>query len=337
MRHKHHSISVHFAQAIVKRAIEVGLNETQVLSESGLSKALLNNNEVRITPEQLSRLMQSVWRSADDEYLCFGSQPSRHGVFNLMAKQVSHSASLRQVYRRGTRFYNLVAGATKLKFEEREKYARFYLALDKPELDPEHVLTDFLLLLWHRFPSWLIGQRIPLRKIGFMHAKPAHHEEYRLMFPCEVVYLQESNYFEFEHDILSAPVVQSQQSLNDYLQRCPLDWFKRQSYFPVYTRKVLNYLEAAEDMSIISMADIAEQLHTTIRTLRRKLLEEGTSFQELKDSVRRDEAIHYLSQPDMPISQVGRLLGFTEAATFARAFKSWTGVAPSAYRKSKAH
>lgn len=335
MRYKHHSISVHFAQGIVKRAIEQGLDEEKLLHESGLSHALLNNNEVRITPEQLSRLMQSVWRSADDEYLCFGSEPSRHGVFNLMAKQVSHSASLRQVYRRGTRFYNLIAGATKLKFEEREKYARFYLQLTKPELDPEHVLIDFLLLLWHRFPSWLIGQRIPLRKIGFMHAKPAHHEEYRLMFPCEVVYKQENNYFEFEHAILSAAVVQTQQNLNDYLQRCPLDWFKRQSYFPVYTRKVLNYLETTDDMSAVSMLDLAMQLHTTIRTLRRKLLEEGTSFQELKDSVRRDEAIHYLSQPDMAISQVGRLLGFTEAATFTRAFKSWTGVAPSTYRKSK--
>ncbi|GAC34011.1 AraC family transcriptional regulator [Paraglaciecola polaris] len=335
MRYKHHSISVHFAQGIVKRAIEQGLDEEKLLHESGLSHALLNNNEVRITPEQLSRLMQSVWHSADDEYLCFGSEPSRHGVFNLMAKQVSHSASLRQVYRRGTRFYNLIAGATKLKFEEREKYARFYLQLTKPELDPEHVLIDFLLLLWHRFPSWLIGQRIPLRKIGFMHAKPAHHEEYRLMFPCEVVYQQENNYFEFEHAILSAAVVQTQQNLNDYLQRCPLDWFKRQSYFPVYTRKVLNYLETTDDMSAVSMLDLAMQLHTTIRTLRRKLLEEGTSFQELKDSVRRDEAIHYLSQPDMAISQVGRLLGFTEAATFTRAFKSWTGVAPSTYRKSK--
>tara|TARA_R110000772_G_scaffold47880_19_gene109285 strand:- start:8908 stop:9918 length:1011 start_codon:yes stop_codon:yes gene_type:complete len=335
MRYKHHSISVHFAQGIVKRAIEQGLDEEKLLHESGLSHALLNNNEVRITPEQLSRLMQSVWRSADDEYLCFGSEPSRHGVFNLMAKQVSHSASLRQVYRRGTRFYNLIAGATKLKFEEREKYARFYLQLTKPELDPEHVLIDFLLLLWHRFPSWLIGQRIPLRQIGFMHAKPAHHEEYRLMFPCEVVYQQENNYFEFEHAILSAAVVQTQQNLNDYLQRCPLDWFKRQSYFPVYTRKVLNYLETTDDMSAVSMLDLAMQLHTTIRTLRRKLLEEGTSFQELKDSVRRDEAIHYLSQPDMAISQVGRLLGFTEAATFTRAFKSWTGVAPSTYRKSK--
>ncbi|WP_158771268.1 AraC family transcriptional regulator [Paraglaciecola sp. L1A13] len=335
MRYKHHSISVHFAQAIVKRAIERGLDEAQLLNESGLSKALLVNNEVRITPEQLSRLMQSVWRSADDEYLCFGSEPSRHGVFNLMAKQVSHSASLRQVYRRGTRFYNLVARATQLKFEEREKYARFYLTLTQPELDPQHVLIDFLLLLWHRFPSWLIGQRIPLRQIGFMHAKPVHYEEYRLMFPCEVVYEQQSNYFEFEHAILSAPVVQTQQNLNDYLQRCPLDWFKRQSYFPVFTRKVLNYLEATDDMASISMTDIAQQLHTTIRTLRRKLLEEGTSFQELKDSVRRDEAIHYLSQPDLPISQVGRLLGFTEPATFARAFKSWTGVAPSMYRKSK--
>ncbi|GGK54926.1 AraC family transcriptional regulator [Amphritea balenae] len=335
MSHKHHSISIHFAQAVVKAALQQGLNEQQLLHDAGLSKALLHNNEVRITPQQLSRLMQSVWRHADDEYLCLGSQPSRHGVFSMMAKQVLPSGNLRQVYRRGSRFYNLVAAATDLHFEESENGARFYLKLADPELDPDHTLVDFLLLLWHRFPSWLIGQKIPLTKICFKHEKPAHFEEYRLMFPCEAVYGQAENYFEFDREILNAPVIQTQQNLSAYLRRCPLDWFQRQSYYPVYTRKVMDYLENAENMADSSMEGVASQIHTTTRTLRRKLLDEGTSFQELKDGVRRDEAIHYLSQPDVPISQIARLLGFTEAAAFTRAFKHWTGISPSMYRKSK--
>lgn len=335
MSHKHHSISIHFAQAVISAARKHELDEQQLLQDAGLSKELLQNTEVRITPQQLSRLMQSVWRHADDEYLCLGSQPSRHGVFSLMAKQVLPSGNLRQVYRHGARFYNLVAAATELRFEESDDSARFYLKLAQPELDPNHTLVDFLLLLWHRFPSWLIGQRIPLRKICFTHSKPAHYEEYRLMFPCEALYDQPENYFEFDREILNAPVVQTQQNLSAYLRRCPLDWFKRQSYYPVYTRKVMDYLENTEEMSETSMEGIANQIHTTTRTLRRKLLEEGTSFQELKDSVRRDEAIHFLSQPDIPISQIARLLGFTEAAAFTRAFKHWTGLSPSMYRKSK--
>ena len=335
MSHKHHSISIHFARSVIRAANKQGLDEQQLLLDAGLSQGLLQNSDVRITPQQLSRLMQSVWHNADDEYLCLGSQPSRHGVFSLMAKQVLPSRNLRQVYRRGSRFYNLVAAATEMRFEESEDSARFYLKLAQPELDPDHTLTDFLLLLWHRFPSWLIGQKIPLRKVCFSHAKPSHYEEYRLMFPCEALYAQPENYFEFDRGVLNFPVVQTQQNLSAYLRRCPLDWFKRQSYYPVYTRKVMDYLESTEDMSEATMDGIANQIHTTTRTLRRKLLEEGTSFQELKDSVRRDEAIHFLSQPDIPISQIARILGFTEAAAFTRAFKHWTGISPSMYRKSK--
>lgn len=335
MSHNHHSISIHFARGVIKAALAKGLCEKTLLENCGISKGLLNNPDVRITPMQLSKLMQSVWLNADDDYLCLGSQPSRHGVFSLMAKQVLPSGNLRQVYRRGVKFYNLVAAATELRFEEDSEHARFYLKLTAPELDPDHVLSDFLLLLWHRFPSWLIGQKIPLTKICFTHSKPAHFEEYRLMFPCEALYDQPENYFEFDRSILNVPVVQTQQNLSAYLRRCPLDWFKRQSYYPVYTRKVMDYLEVTENMAETSMEGIANQIHTTTRTLRRKLLEEGTSFQELKDSVRRDEAIHFLSQPDIPISQIARMLGFTEAAAFTRAFKHWTGISPSMYRRSK--
>ena len=211
----------------------------------------------------------------------------------------------------------------------------FTLDLTHPEKDPDHALIDFLMLLWHRFPSWLIGQRIPLKQVGFRHAKPAHFEEYRLMFPCPAVFNQSHNSLTFDRSIMNAPVVQTLQNLSSYLRRAPLDWFKRQSYYPVYTRKVMDYLENAESMVDTSMEDIASQLHTTSRTLRRKLDEEGTSFQELKDGVRRDEAIHLLSQPNLPISKIARLLGFAEAAAFTRAFKHWTGISPSTYRKSK--
>ena len=335
MSQDHHSISIHFAQVISKAACNKGLDEQQLMQESGLNSSLLHNNDVRITPQQLSRLMQSVWRNADDEYLCMGSQPSRHGVFSLMAKQVLHSANLRHVYRHGAHFYNLVAAATELRFEEEAEVARFSLRLAEPQHDADHALLEFLLLLWHRFPGWLIGQRIPLTRICFEHAKPAHFDEYRLMFPCPAVFEQPFNGFEFDRQLLNAPVVQTRQNLSAYLKRAPLDWFKRQSYYPVYTRKVMAYLESADSMGDASMDSIANQLHTTTRTLRRKLDEEGTSFQELKDGVRRDEAIHYLSQPDLPISQIARLLGFTEAAAFTRAFKHWTGISPSLYRKTK--
>ena len=335
MSYNHHSISIHFANATLAAARRANLNEQTLLQESGLNAELLSNPEIRITPLQLARLMQSVWREADDEHMCMGSHPSRHGVFSMVAKQVIHSGNLRHVYRHSCHFFNLVAPAKNLSLVEEGDEAAFILRLTDPDKDPDHALVDFLLLLWHRFPSWLIGQRIPLKRVTFRHSKPKHHEEYRLMFPCPALYDQPENSFVFDREMLNEPVVQTPQNLSAYLRRAPLDWFKRQSYYPVYTKKVMDYLESAETMADTSMEGIADRIHTTTRTLRRKLNEEGTSFQELKDSVRRDEAIHQLSQPGIPISQIARSLGFAEAAAFTRAFKHWTGISPSVYRRSK--
>ena len=67
------------------------------------------------------------------------------------------------------------------------------------------------------------------------------------------------------------------------------------------------------------------------QTLRRHLREEGTSFQELKDHLRRDLAIYQLGS-DLPIQRIAERLGFSEPSAFHRAFKKWTGLTPGAYR-----
>jgi AraC-like DNA-binding protein len=71
----------------------------------------------------------------------------------------------------------------------------------------------------------------------------------------------------------------------------------------------------------------------TPQTLRRRLGEEGQGFQSLKDHLRRDAAIEYLARPDMTLLDIADQLGFSEASTFHRAFKKWTGVAPGEYRQ----
>jgi len=70
----------------------------------------------------------------------------------------------------------------------------------------------------------------------------------------------------------------------------------------------------------------------TPQTLRRRMHEEGQGFQSLKDHLRRDAAIEYLARPDMTLLDIADQLGFSEASTFHRAFKKWTGVAPGEYR-----
>jgi AraC-like DNA-binding protein len=184
------------------------------------------------------------------------------------------------------------------------------MALKDPAKDQDYLLRGFLLLLWHRFPSWLIGQRISLKHVAFDHPAPKHLTEYRLMFPCPAKFDQAVTCLVFDAAILTAPLVQTPETLGHHLKRAPFDWFTRPAYYPVYTRRVLDHLERSEDLAETTIQSAALELHLTERTLRRKLAAEGSQFQRLKDGVRRDMAIHYLSQTSMSISLISQMLGF---------------------------
>ena len=68
------------------------------------------------------------------------------------------------------------------------------------------------------------------------------------------------------------------------------------------------------------------------RTLQRRLREEGECFESLKDSVRRDVALQYLIQPDVPLSRVAELLGYSEASVLSRSCARWFSATPKQLR-----
>lgn len=76
---------------------------------------------------------------------------------------------------------------------------------------------------------------------------------------------------------------------------------------------------------------IAARLHLSPRTLRRHLAEEGTSLRHLVDEARRFQAIELMALHQLSVEQVALRLGYTDAATFIRAFRRWTGTTPAAY------
>ena len=70
------------------------------------------------------------------------------------------------------------------------------------------------------------------------------------------------------------------------------------------------------------------------RTLQRRLQAEGTSFQEILEETRRSIALGYLADRRFAAYEVSFMLGYSEPATFFRAFKRWTGKTPQTYRAS---
>ena len=80
------------------------------------------------------------------------------------------------------------------------------------------------------------------------------------------------------------------------------------------------------------VTDMAQALHLSERTLKRRLQAEGTSYQRLLDQVRQRDAMKLLGNPALPIAQVAEAVGYADPANFARAFAKWTGDSPRDWR-----
>lgn len=79
--------------------------------------------------------------------------------------------------------------------------------------------------------------------------------------------------------------------------------------------------------------DVAKQLHTSTRTLKRKLADEGTTFTLIRDDVRKQRALLLLDDRRLAVGEIATKLGYTELPNFTRAFRKWTGMTPAAYRE----
>jgi AraC-like DNA-binding protein len=79
-----------------------------------------------------------------------------------------------------------------------------------------------------------------------------------------------------------------------------------------------------------SMTSLANALHLTERTLRRRLEKDGITFQSLLDDVRRQEAVRLLDEPTLSVAAIAERLGYSEPRSFRHAYRRWTGKTPRA-------
>ncbi len=80
-----------------------------------------------------------------------------------------------------------------------------------------------------------------------------------------------------------------------------------------------------------SLQETARRLHVTPRTLHRKLLAEGSSYRSILEALQHRSAVDQLASGDASIQEVAYILGYSDPANFRRAFRRWTGVAPTVF------
>lgn len=325
---------MHHVRAVLAGVRRRGVDTVPLLQEAQIPPSLLGDDRARITPAQFARLFRALYRTTQDEFLGLGSgPPSRPGTFAMMCHASLGCRDLGAAIRRGVAFYGLFPGGPDLALEVAGDEARFTVRNDLAR-DEERFLTECLLAIWHRLCSWLIGRRIPLAYTDFAYPPPPHEDEYAVLFDCPVRFGAGRTGAVFAAHWLSAPLVRDEPALDAMLRRAPFDLLSRPEYGTTVAEQVRRALaqELRASPRLPALGEVAARLAVSPATLRRRLQQDGTSFQQLKDQVRRDAAIAGLAEGGEPIAELAARLGFSEDTAFHRAFRRWTGTTPGAYR-----
>lgn len=323
----------HYFSQLYHEAIKHGLDIDTMLETLELSTDVIDKPELRIKTDKLSALQNWVWHELQDESMGLATYPIPAGSYFMMGRLTVNQPTLQKALELAARFYAMVTQAFKLTLTVGNGTAFLRFELDSPELDPEHMLSEILLLGMHRYASWLIADSLPLIETHFNYSAPAHISEYSYLFPGIHIFDSDKLGFAFPNKYLQRNVQQNDTSLKLFMQRCPQEIFQRYEADYSLTNELKKLLWKNLRGGVPSIEEAAAMMHMTKRTLMRKLKAEGTSYQQLKDVVRRDKAVSLLTKYSYPINQISESIGFSEPAVFTRAFINWTGECPSQYRE----
>lgn len=343
-------VPLRYIKTLLRVATEQGYDATTVFKRLDLPAELLSASA---DPSELvpaayyNRIYNFVLSMLQDESLGVSMRhPSVSGSFRMMCLYVIHCHDLGSALRRAAEFQSFCRSLLNQPIEDYEPLQLLdnnLCLFQFPDSDDFAAQgTDLgwytiahTLAVWRRFCSWLIGNQIQLETVRIQSPAPADLGTVQRIFDCPIEFGQSYNGIVFEEHYLSAPVTHTEESLKRFLRNAPYHLLANTEIesdegIVSQMRRIVGHDLSREFPSVI---DMSNALNMSVRTLRRRLLEVDTTYQEFKDQTRRDAALQLLTRPELKINAVAALLGFDEPSAFHRSFKKWTGSTPGEYRK----
>ena len=327
------TISINLVHEALLSAQHQGLNTQAILLKSGIPLELMQSSKARVSVSQYAQLWIELADAMNDEFFGTDSHPMRRGSFKLLSQSVMYAETLEKALQHILQFLNLILDDFISQLFVQENYA--YIVIYEQKQTKRMFSYATYLMLIHGLMCWLSGQRVLLNQIQLKCDSPIDDQDYKVRFCENIQYNSNDNYIQFDANYLNIQIKQDQQSWYQFIQQTPqnlLVRFKNPHAISTQIRKHLMQVPPAE---WLELNEIAHRLNMSDATIQRRLKSEGVSYQQLKNDIRRDTAIEFLTKTNKTLQDISDELSFHDPSAFHRAFKKWTGVSPGAYRQNK--
>jgi len=211
---------------------------------------------------------------------------------------------------------------------------RFIPAIDDWQNSVSAIQALDLLMVFviHELDGLMLKKIHPL-KVNYMR-EPDNLAEYERVMRCMPVINAKENAITFNKKYWNEPIITAYYELQKILLQKVSELKTTSIKKQTLQSSIYDYLLNNSYLGIVSLDDVASNFNISVRTLQRKLKEEGINFQYLADEARKTLAINYLKAGSYPVKEISYMLGYNELSAFTRSFKRWTGNTPALYQKN---
>ncbi|WP_266181811.1 AraC family transcriptional regulator [Dyella humicola] len=306
-----------------------------VLKHAGLPDDLIGQTRAVLTTSQFFNLWRTAETLYDDPSLGLRlGDATRVEVYDVVSLAALHSATLGEAIQKLARYKRLTCPediSIELSRDEAAVSARWMLA----EGHAPHFLIDAVFAAHLALAERGTGRTIRLKRLELTR-RPTAADVLSSHFHCELRFNGAQDRIVYDRADLDLPFITHDQDHLATLLPTLEASLQEQSATTSLRDKVWNVLARGMRGSHLRMAQVADTLHLSPRTLQRKLGEAGTSYQQLLDQVRRHLAQRLLNATDLDTGEIAFLLGFEELNSFNRAFRQWEGETPTRWRTAAA-
>ncbi len=313
-----------------------GVRVADALRGVDLSPAELRSPATLVSVDQVIRAYRSALRLTRKPFFAYQTGLETHvSLYGMYGFAILSSMSFRETMKFAVRYHQLATPLVKMQFAEDNGRAIWTLEpLPHPDIDAQlyRFIVELQLGIHVSLHRDIMGAQFRPSAVHMVFEAEQPRAEYERVMECAVAFQQPQNRMQYDAVWLNgAPHLGNEIAYSTVLALCDdlKDGLTRRTGV---AGKVRAYVLANLGRHA-TLEDAAVRFDTPVRTLRRRLAVEQTSFREILDQLRVEVAIKYLRDTQMTVEDIAQALGFSETSNFRHAFRRWKQSSPQQFRQ----
>ena len=330
-----------FSRYLISYAAQKDIPSGKLTTLAGIDMAVLKENKkATISLRQFNDLWQhAIHLSGDSLFGLHFGETLQLAALGIVGAVVRNSNTAGEALQNCASYIRLMTDLFDTRIRNKKHSFTVQFSPVKEKLHAYPVLTRQLMELsmafvLHELDGLLFTKIHPL--LAELPYENTNGKEYERVLRCSRITNGKNYILEFDNAFWNEPIISSNFELQSFLLQKLSELNYRMEPQESLGSRIVGLLRSNTYLGIPTLQEVSANLHMSPRSLQRKLQHEGSSYQQLAESVRKSMAIHYLNQGKYPMKEISYMLGYNELSAFSRAFKKWTGQAPQSFRKSLA-